>query len=130
MKSTSLLGFSPLSLLSLVTSVSAHGFLRSLTIDGTKFSGNVPNASPTPSVIRQIDDVSPVKGATNRAVNCGQNALIAQSSADASPGSTLTFDWSGGDGSNVSIPFFYCRPFIHHYTKCCQVLISNTLVAA
>ena len=103
MKSTTLFGFSSISLFSLLSSASAHGFLRTLTIDGTDYAGNVPNASPNPSMIRQIDSVDPVKGATNRAVNCGQDAKIAQLSATASPGSNLTFDWAGGDGSNVSI---------------------------
>ena len=54
------------------------------------------------SAIRMIDDVSPVKGATNAAVNCGKSAQIAALDAEAQPGSVLTFDWAGGDGSNVS----------------------------
>lgn len=111
MKSSTFFGLSSFSLLTLISSASAHGFLRTLTVDGTDFAGNVPNASPNPSAIRQIDDVSPVKGATNRAVNCGQNAQIAQLSATANPGSNLTFDWAGGDGSKVCDSFLQCQAY-------------------
>lgn len=81
---------------------SAHGFVNLVTIDSKQFKGNVPNAATNPSIVRQIDDVSPVKGATNPEVNCGHAATLASDVANANPGSVVTFSWKGGDGSNVS----------------------------
>jgi Auxiliary Activity family 9 (formerly GH61) len=83
-------------------SVLAHGHLRSIAIDGTLFKGNVPNVSNFSSPIRLIDDITPVKGATNRAVNCGKNAQIAAQVVPANAGSTVAFDWASGTGGNVS----------------------------
>ncbi|THH04329.1 hypothetical protein EW145_g5606 [Phellinidium pouzarii] len=89
-----------ISLLSVLPLVAAHGFLRQITIDGKTFAGDIPQGTENPSVIRLIDKVDPVKGATNRAVNCGQDAKIAALVADANPSSNVTFDWAGGDGGN------------------------------
>ncbi|GLB41315.1 putative glycosyl hydrolase family 61 [Lyophyllum shimeji] len=86
--------------LALAGSALAHGFVATITIDGKAFKGDVPNAAKNPSIIRQISHVDPVKGATNAAVNCGFNAGPASLVADAMPGSTVTFDWRGGDLSN------------------------------
>ncbi|EJD00880.1 uncharacterized protein FOMMEDRAFT_110262 [Fomitiporia mediterranea MF3/22] len=97
MRATSLFGFT---LLYVLPFAAAHGYVRSLTIDGKKFKGNVPNGATNPSVIRQVNSVEPVKGATNKALNCGPSAKKASLLADANPGSTLEFDWAGGDGSN------------------------------
>ncbi|KAL0959162.1 hypothetical protein HGRIS_014447 [Hohenbuehelia grisea] len=80
--------------------VAAHGFVRSVTINGKAYQGNVPNAFAKASGIRQINDVGPVKGAGNIAINCGQNAVIATQSLSANPGDKIEFDWAGGDGSN------------------------------
>jgi len=79
---------------------SAHGFVRRVTIDGETFNGNIPSGASNPSIIRQISDPSPVKGADNPAVNCGPSASTADEIADANPGSVISFDWEGGDGSN------------------------------
>lgn len=49
-----------------------------------------------------IDDVSPVKGATNKYLSCGQNAQKASTVATASPGSKVSFKWSAITGGNVS----------------------------
>ncbi|KAH8111152.1 glycosyl hydrolase family 61-domain-containing protein [Phellopilus nigrolimitatus] len=78
----------------------AHGYLRQISIDGTLYKGNIPQTTNDDSAIRLIDSVDPVKGATNRAVNCGQNAKIATLLANANPGSNITFDWAGGDNGN------------------------------
>ncbi|KAJ3740125.1 glycoside hydrolase family 61 protein [Lentinula detonsa] len=77
--------------------VSAHGWLGSVTVGSQTFIGNVPNASPTGTVIRQIDDVDPVKGASNAFLNCGQNAQLASDVAQANPGDTVAFTWVNGD---------------------------------
>lgn len=55
------------------------------------------------SAIRMIDDVSPVKGATNKYLSCGQNAQKASTVATASPGSKVSFKWSAITGGNVSL---------------------------
>ncbi|KAF8827606.1 hypothetical protein HHX47_DHR4000019 [Lentinula edodes] len=84
--------------------VSAHGYLAYLGINDdqsyTNYTGNVPNADPSPSVIRQVSDISPVKGASNPDLNCGLNAQFAQKVASANPGDLLVFDWRGGDNTN------------------------------
>ncbi|KIK96833.1 glycoside hydrolase family 61 protein, partial [Paxillus rubicundulus Ve08.2h10] len=80
--------------------VQAHGYVAQVAIDGKVYIGNVPNAQPTPSIVRQINDVSPVKGASNPYLNCGQDAQNAALVANANPGSQLNFWWKGGDGSD------------------------------
>ncbi|KAH7908281.1 glycoside hydrolase family 61 protein [Hygrophoropsis aurantiaca] len=101
MRFQSLLPLSVLSLcLAVLPTVYAHGYVAQVTIDGKLYQGNVPNASPTPSIVRQINDVAPVKGASNANLNCGQSAQKASLVASANPGSKLTFKWEGGDGSN------------------------------
>ncbi|KAH7923365.1 hypothetical protein BV22DRAFT_1036374 [Leucogyrophana mollusca] len=86
--------------LAVLPTVYAHGYVAQVTIDGKLYQGNVPNASPTPSIVRQINNVAPVKGASNAYMNCGQSAQKASLVASANPGSQLTFRWEGGDGSN------------------------------
>ncbi|ESK93339.1 glycoside hydrolase family 61 protein [Moniliophthora roreri MCA 2997] len=82
------------------TYAAAHGYVADITINGKSFHGNVPNGRTDPSIIRQISDVGPVKGADNKDINCGINAQLAQNIAQANPGDEITFDWKGGDGSN------------------------------
>ncbi|KAJ3964000.1 glycoside hydrolase family 61 protein [Lentinula raphanica] len=97
MISSALLTLPLLVSLSTIPRVSAHGWLGSVTIGSQTFVGNVPNASPTGTVIRQIDDVDPVKGASNAFLNCGQNAQLASDVAQANPGDTVAFTWVNGD---------------------------------
>ena len=88
------------SLLSALPYVAAHGYLRQVAIAGKIYRGNIPNVSNFPSPIRAINDITPVKGATNRAINCGKNAKIAELVAvvgTAPPGSApgeVGGDWS------------------------------------
>jgi len=89
-----------LSFLAFIPFVAAHGFVWRVTINGQLFMGNVPNANSNASIIRQIDDISPVKGANNSFLNCGQSAQLASQVASANPGDVLTFDWRGGDLSH------------------------------
>ncbi|KAG2034740.1 glycoside hydrolase family 61 protein [Suillus americanus] len=89
-----------LSFLALLPLVSAHGYLAQVVIDGNNYYGNVPNAKPVPSIIRQINDVSPVMGASNPYLNCGQDAQLASLVANANPSSHLQFWWKGGDGGH------------------------------
>ncbi|THG94969.1 hypothetical protein EW026_g6601 [Hermanssonia centrifuga] len=89
-----------LSLLALVPYVAGHGYLSQVAIDGQVYQGNVPNNYKAPSPIRLIDDVSPVKGATNVFMSCGQNAANAEVVAPANPGSSVAFSWASGDSTN------------------------------
>ncbi|GJJ09015.1 hypothetical protein Clacol_003236 [Clathrus columnatus] len=84
---------------SLAPSTFAHGFLASIAIDGQVYQGNIPNQGNASSPIRVIDDITPVKGAMNRDINCGKNALIAAVVAPANPGSVLSFDWHSGENT-------------------------------
>ncbi|KAF7303578.1 hypothetical protein MIND_00587100 [Mycena indigotica] len=81
----------------LPATVSAHGFVHKFWVNDKTFTGNVPQAQATPSVVRQISQVDPVKGATNPFVNCGPNAQLAKQVADANPGDKVSFLWTGGD---------------------------------
>ncbi|KAI9437318.1 glycosyl hydrolase family 61-domain-containing protein [Lactarius indigo] len=92
------LAFVPI--LALLPSVAAHGFVTKVVIDGKTYSGNVPNAKPTDSPIRQIADIGPVKGASNPDLNCGLSAQLATEVAPANPGSNLQFFWGNPGGSN------------------------------
>ena len=121
MQPSSLSFLSATCLLTLLPSAVAHGFLSGVTIDGTAYQGNVPNnfkgeflwsgashqlkISAAPSPIRLIDDISPVKGANNTNLSCGQNAALAQVVADAKPGSVVSFSWMGGNNEKVHICF-------------------------
>ena len=84
-------------LTAVASSVDAHGFLSTVIIDGKRCIGNMPNANPNPSIIRQISGINPVKGASNPELNCGFSAQFATLVADANPGSAMAFNWSGGD---------------------------------
>ncbi|KAF8557185.1 glycoside hydrolase family 61 protein [Imleria badia] len=86
--------------LAYLSQVCAHGYVAQVTIDGTAYAGNVPNAEPTPSIVRQINNIAPVKGASNVYLNCGQDAQKAALVANANPGSQLQFLWLDGDGTN------------------------------
>jgi hypothetical protein len=88
--------------LSLIPSVAAHGFVSKVVIDGTTYTGNVPNAQPSDSPIRQISDIGPVKGASNPSLNCGLNAQLATQVVPANPGSVMEFYWGNPNGANVS----------------------------
>jgi hypothetical protein len=85
-------------LATLVPYAAAHGSLRFVRIDGQQFDGPIPASDPSQqSIIREIYSVDPVKGANNRAVNCGQGATNAALVADVKPGSLLQFNWANGE---------------------------------
>ena len=93
-------------LLSLLPSVAAHGYLLKVVIDGTTYNGNVPNAKPSDSPIRQISDIGPVKGSNNPSLNCGLNAQLATMVVPANPGSVMEFSWGNPGGQNVCFRVF------------------------
>ncbi|KAF9218892.1 glycoside hydrolase family 61 protein [Gyrodon lividus] len=97
--------------------VSAHGYVGSVTIDGTLYPGNEPSGSTNPSVIRQVSTIDPVKGATNPSLNCGMNATLAANVANANPGSQLQVHWVGGSTGDSNWPH-NVGPIMHYMTKC------------
>jgi hypothetical protein len=80
--------------------VSAHGFLRTLTINNQAYTGNIPAGTDSPSVIRQVSTTFPNKGASNPALTCGANSTAGTLVANANPGDSLSFNWKGADLSN------------------------------
>ena len=50
------------------------------------------------SPIRLIDDIDPVKGASNPDILCGPGAKATSQYADAKPGSEVEVQWVGGGG--------------------------------
>jgi Auxiliary Activity family 9 (formerly GH61) len=96
------------------TYASAHGYVASVTIDGKVFKGVPPDGNqPTDvqSVIRQIKEISPVKGANNPDLNCGLSAVPSALVADANPGSKIDVGWADLGGANVRV-FSHSNPFI------------------
>ena len=89
--------------------VSAHGFVRTLTINGQPYTGNIPAGTDSPSVIRQINTTFPNYGASNPFLNCGSNATAGTLVANANPGDTLTFLWKDVGLSNVRF-YLYTHP--------------------
>ena len=112
-------------LISLLPSVAAHGYVENVVIDGTSYSGNVPNAKPTDSPIRQISDISPVKGASNPSLNCGLNAQLATMVVPANPGSVVQFYWGDPGGENVCFSCFFSSCFL-----CLTRLFFFTVIVA
>ena len=93
--------FALFALLSLLSFVAAHGYVSKVVIDGTTYTGNAPAAKPSDSPIRQISDISPVKGSSNPSLNCGLNAQLATMVVSANPGSVMEFYWGNPGGENV-----------------------------
>ena len=112
--------------LAILPAALAHGYVSSVSIDGKLYKGNVPNQTPSAflslafpytyraeadhrhfldnsgdSPIRLIDDIDPVKGASNPNLSCGQGAALAAIVAPANPGSSVAFSWVSGGGGNV-----------------------------
>ncbi|KAJ7143808.1 glycosyl hydrolase family 61-domain-containing protein [Mycena epipterygia] len=105
-------------LILLASYVSAHGFVSRVSVNGQTFQGNIPNEDPTvKSIIRQISDPSPVKGATNPAVNCGTNAQLAAKAANVQPGDTMAFFWVSADPTILFWPH-NTGPMLAYLAKC------------
>ncbi|KAH7890298.1 glycoside hydrolase family 61 protein [Phlebopus sp. FC_14] len=101
----------------LPTVVFGHGYVGSVTIDGTSYKGNEPGGATNPSIIRQVSTIDPVKGATNPSLNCGMNATLAANVANANPGSQLQIYWVGSTTGDSNWPH-NVGPIMHYMTKC------------
>ncbi|KAF8132809.1 glycoside hydrolase family 61 protein [Boletus edulis] len=100
--------------------VSAHGYIGQVSIDGKVYNGNKPvlaGGATTPSIIRQITDIDPVKGASNPSLSCGLNATMAASVATANPGSQILVYWVGGETGSSHWPH-EAGPIMHYMAKC------------
>ncbi|KIK96832.1 glycoside hydrolase family 61 protein [Paxillus rubicundulus Ve08.2h10] len=97
--------------------ISAHGYVGSVTIDGTSYPGNEPGGATSDTIIRQVSTIDPVKGATNPSMNCGMNATLAADVADANPGSQIQVHWVGGSTGDSNWPH-NVGPIIHYMAKC------------
>ncbi|KAF9232370.1 glycoside hydrolase family 61 protein [Melanogaster broomeanus] len=97
--------------------VSAHGYVGSVTIDGTSYPGNEPGDNSNSGVIRTVSTIDPVKGATNPSMNCGMDAALAADVANANPGSQLQVYWVGGSTGDSNWPH-NVGPIMHYMTKC------------
>ncbi|KAF8921153.1 glycosyl hydrolase family 61-domain-containing protein [Mucidula mucida] len=82
-----------------ISSVSAHGYVNNVNIGGTDFSGSAPASGSTDGVVRVISTTSPVKGADNPSLNCGQDATAVSDIAKGSPGDVMAFSWNSGGGN-------------------------------
>jgi len=94
---------------------SAHGFVWKLGVNTQTYTGNVPGATGTPSVIQAISTQDPVKGANNPSLTCGQNATAGSLVADVNPGDSVTFDWRDADLSNW---FHNTGPMLTYMASC------------
>ncbi|KAG8904198.1 hypothetical protein FRB99_002101 [Tulasnella sp. 403] len=83
--------------LSFAPAVLAHGHLKKITIDGTDFPGPEPQQQ-LDSAIRMVDTSDPVKDVNGPDMSCGAGAAnrTATLSADAKPGSSVSFTWVSG----------------------------------
>lgn len=113
-----------LPVLALLPSVAAHGFITKVVIDGTTYYGNVPagdggsnSSNPSPSPIRQIYDISPIKGASNPDLTCGMAAQLASLVVPANPGSSMEFYWGDPGGELVSHVFCFVLVFLSHLER-------------
>ncbi|KAK0199855.1 glycoside hydrolase family 61 protein [Desarmillaria ectypa] len=79
--------------------VVAHGYVQKVTIDGTQYTGPAVGSGNTDGITRQISTQDPVKGAANSDLTCGPGALAASKVANANPGSSISFLWTGASGS-------------------------------
>ncbi|KAI0643251.1 glycosyl hydrolase family 61-domain-containing protein [Trametes meyenii] len=89
-------------LLPLAPLVASHGYLKSVTIDGTIYSGNGPTEEQPKaqdSAIRQIATNGPIKLITDPGLACGASAPPAALTVPADPGSAVAFQWSAINGN-------------------------------
>ncbi|QRV78851.1 glycoside hydrolase family 61 protein [Ceratobasidium sp. AG-Ba] len=87
--------------LAAVASVSAHGFVSSVTVGGKTFSGPFPFSNKNAaSPIRKITTTFPITSATDGNMNCGIGAAKAALVADAKPGDKVTLNWKSGQNKN------------------------------
>ncbi|KAG7447641.1 glycoside hydrolase [Guyanagaster necrorhizus] len=79
--------------------VAGHGYVQKVTIDGTEYTGPAVGSGSTDGITREVSTQDPVKGASNPDLTCGPSAIAASQVADANPGSSISFLWTGASGS-------------------------------
>jgi hypothetical protein len=85
---------------SLISAVSAHGFIKEVTIAGQTYPGWDPNldpytGTPTTRVIRKIPNDGPVTDTSSADMSCNTLGEAGQPiSADAKPGDKIVWQWN------------------------------------
>ncbi|KAJ7820659.1 glycoside hydrolase [Mycena olivaceomarginata] len=83
---------------SVFTGAAAHGWVSTVVIKNTTYTGNAPlETQPTPkdSIIRQVADNMPVSDLTLDDLICGRGATSATQVAPAAPGDNIKIGWGG-----------------------------------
>ena len=70
-------------------SVSGHGAVVKVTIDGKEYTGPLPGAAKMDSIIREVTQNGPVTDVTSKDLWCGVGSTPATEVASAKPGSNL-----------------------------------------
>jgi hypothetical protein len=86
------------SLFALAAGVSAHGYVKSIVLDGKTYKGPVAGGAKIASPIRQISTTSPWKGVTGAGMTCGRDAKAASIVAPVTAGSTVSLKWEDHPG--------------------------------
>ncbi|EIW53153.1 uncharacterized protein TRAVEDRAFT_184697 [Trametes versicolor FP-101664 SS1] len=81
-------------LLALVALADAHGYVRTLAIDGKSYKGNLPREQQPGIPIWQIATTSPVTSTTDPDLACGLGAQPAALTVPAGPGSNISINWA------------------------------------
>ncbi|KAJ1299429.1 hypothetical protein OPQ81_004947 [Rhizoctonia solani] len=90
---------SVLSVLALtVSSVNAHGYIKTLVADGKTYKGPVAGGAKIASPIRQISTTSPYKDVNGPGMTCGRDAKPASQIATVTAGSTIQMTWEDHPG--------------------------------
>lgn len=96
-----------LSIISLASQVQGHGFVAILAVEGKEYIGNPPaeghDGRQTDSVIRQIQNVMPIKDLQDPDLACGPKAAKSDLVADANPGDNIVMTWVGGSSGETDV---------------------------
>ncbi|KAL5636387.1 hypothetical protein ACGC1H_000376 [Rhizoctonia solani] len=81
-----------------VSSVNAHGYIKTLVADGKTYKGPVAGSGKIASPIRQISTTSPYKDVNGPGMTCGRDAKPASQIAAVTAGSTIKMTWEDHPG--------------------------------
>jgi hypothetical protein len=110
-----------LTLLALVTRVTAHGWIGLLRVDGTLYAGPASRENGAPplagSPIWQVGSQGPVLDLNAPDMACGNGAdTPAAALAAARPGSNITLQWTNGDGGRWMHPWGSMQTYLARCT--------------
>ncbi len=99
---------------SALQSISAHGAVTKVSIDGTDYKGPLPGAAKMDSIIREVTENSPVKDVNSKDMWCGLGSTPATQVAPAKPGSNL--DILVSLGTTLYLPSHASRANVEAYS--------------